>query len=94
MYQPRAFLCIKCGFVLGESYREPESRITQLRIYRHPRDKWDRPIVNVTILYAATQVNDCKVFCEHCHAETSWFANQTAIQEMLERKSARQAVTA
>lgn len=93
---PRPFPCKVCGWILGESYREKGKRITQLRIFRHPQAQVD-PVLVVTsalasrpqAIFAAIQVNDCSVICEHCGAEISWFANQNAIEMMIERKVKR-----
>ena len=93
---PRKFQCKVCGWVLGESYREQGKRITQLRIFRHPHAQMD-PALIVTpaipgrpaAMFAAIQVNDCTVLCEHCGGSTGWFANQTAIEMMIERKAKR-----
>jgi len=80
--------------VLGYSYRDPGKRITQLRILRHPYEqvadfvpaaKPSRP----ALVYAAMQVNDCMVLCEYCGAEVGWYANQNAIEMMIERKAKR-----
>jgi hypothetical protein len=91
---PKPFKCRNCGWVLGYSYREPGKHITQLSILRHPYEQ----VVGVTpvtsasrpaVLFAAEHVNDCAVLCEHCGASTGWYANQNAIEAMIERKSKR-----
>lgn len=91
---PKPFQCKNCGWVLGYSYRDPGKRITQLRILRHPYKqvvdfvpaaKPSRP----ALVYAAMQVNDCMLLCEHCGAEVGWYANQNAIDMMIERKAKR-----
>lgn len=91
---PRPFKCRNCGWVLGYSYRELGKRITHLRILRHPYEQVVDfvPVANPSRpapIYAAMAVNDGIVLCEHCGAETGWFANQTAISAMIERKSKR-----
>ena len=91
---PKPFKCNVCWWVLGYSYREPGKRITQLMILRHPYEqvvdfvpasKPSRP----ALVYAAMQVNDCMVLCEHCGAGVGWFANQNAIEMMVERRNNR-----
>jgi len=88
----KPFCCIACDWILGESYREIGKRITQLRVYRHPRASEQgvdlRPLA-VAVKFSTLRVNDGVVLCEHCGVETPWFANQTALIEMLERRSAR-----
>lgn len=90
---PKPFPCKECGWLLGESYREDGKRITQLRIFRITKDP--KPVepkglpVPTAILYAAIGVNDCVVVCGHCGAKLSWYANQTAIEDMLSRKNNR-----
>lgn len=91
-YEPKLFCCNVCGWILGESYREPSIRITQLRVYRNARAPElgaDLRPLAVAVKFVALKVNDGAVLCEHCGGETSWYANQTAISEMLERKSLR-----
>jgi hypothetical protein len=85
-YDPKPFLCQVCEWVLGESYREPNQRITQLRVYRIARsEKLHYPYHTA---FAVAQMNDGAVVCSHCGNKQSWYANQTAIAEMLERKCA------
>jgi hypothetical protein len=94
-YRPCLFSCNVCGWLLGESYRETNSRITQLRTYRHPRTKeqgFDLRPLAIKDKFSMLKVNDGAVLCEHCGGETSWFANQNAVAEMLERRSARRKV--
>lgn len=92
-YEPRDFCCRTCGWILGESYREDGKRITQLRTFRHAKDGAgtvaDLSTVPVHIKFGMLKVNDGGVLCDHCGDETPWFANATAIVEMLERKKAR-----
>ena len=88
-YEPKTFRCTHCGWALGESYREDGRHITQLRIYRHASVLAQMVPEQPAILFAAVQVNDATVICDHCGAMTSWYANQTAIAEMLERRSSQ-----
>jgi len=93
-YTPKPFCCDVCGWHLGLSYRAGGSRITQLMIRRQPRDpEVETPrgteLLKPHVLYCAVEVNDCKVLCGHCGAVTGWYANQTAIIDMLSRRSAR-----
>jgi len=86
----KQFPCRECGWILGESYREEGKRITQLRIFRITKNpnrvEPRRPPLPTAIVYAAIQVNDCVVMCGHCGANVSWYANQTAIEDMLSRR--------
>jgi hypothetical protein len=91
---PRPFKCRNCGWVLGYSYREKGKHITHLSILRHPYEQ----VVGVApvpvtsrpaVYFAAIQVNDSAVLCEHCGASTGWFANQNVIEMMIERRSKR-----
>ena len=93
---PRNFKCKNCGWILGESYREQGKHITHLRIFRHPQAQVEPALmvapalqIQPATMFAAIQVNDCTVLCEHCGGSTGWFANQTAIEMMIERKSKR-----
>ena len=91
---PRTFQWKVCKWVLGYSYREPGKHITHLRILRHPFEQIEDfvPAANPrrpALVYAAMQVNDCMVLCEHCGAEVGWYANQGAIEQMIERKNKR-----
>lgn len=92
-YIPRAFCCKKCGWILGESYREENSRITQLRVYRfprHPREGLNRQQYSKPFMqFAAMQVNDAQIPCS-CGEVNGWYANQNAIAEMIERKHGRE----
>jgi hypothetical protein len=95
-YDPKPFLCKNCGLVLGESYREPGKRITQLRVRRHPISlEWYRtnPVMMTTTAhlrrFIVIQANDCGVVCSICGEVTSWYANQTAIEDMLSRQRKR-----
>lgn len=91
-YEPKPFMCKGCGWTLGESYRDIGKRVTQLRVYRVARPSEigaDLRQMAFAAKYSITHGNDCGVMCEHCGAETGWYANQTAIEEMLERKSKR-----
>ena len=88
-YEPRLFRCRACGWTVGESYREPEKRITQLRVYRqaiHKEIGVDFRPIAFAAKYSVIQANDCVVMCDHCGAGTPWLANQTAIEEMLQRR--------
>jgi hypothetical protein len=90
-YDPKPFFC-RCGWILGESYRELNQRITQLRIYRCARAPECGLDLNDTpkhVKFSVTRLNDGAVICGHCGSEESWYANQSAIAEMLERKYIR-----
>jgi hypothetical protein len=92
-YDPKPFLCQVCEWVLGESYREPNQRITQLRVYRVTRPPDWPLLISITDwpdnkIYSVTQMNDGTVICCHCGNKQNWYANQTAIAEMLERRYA------
>lgn len=93
-YEPKPFKCKGCGWILGESYREQGKRITQLRVYRYPSGP-DWKLLNpqlitsapvLAVLFVAVQVNDCAVLCENCGEATTWYANQTAIDDILSRR--------
>ncbi len=91
---PKIFQCKVCTWVLGYSYRDPGKRITQLRILRHPYEQIVDfvPAANPrrpALVYAAMQVNDCVILCEHCGAEVGWYANQGAIEQIIERRKNR-----
>lgn len=87
-YEPRPFVCRHCSWILGESYREQGRRITQLRVYRHAQSiQAAQSSVPAEQKWSVIQVNDCTVLCEHCGAGNGWFANQTAITDMLERRA-------
>ena len=91
-YQPKAFRCSGCGMILGESYREDGSRVTQLRVYRYPRDVasgLDMRDVPSVYKFSATKISDGAIPCFCGHVE-GWYANQTSIAEMLERRSSRE----
>jgi hypothetical protein len=91
-YDPKPFVCQVCGWILGESYREPNQRITQLRVYRltrPPECSFDLENDCDYKAYVVTRLNDGAVVCAHCGNEQSWYANQTAIAEMLGRISLR-----
>lgn len=65
----------------------------QLRIFRITKDPNQvepkgLPVPNA-ILYSAISVNDGVVLCGHCGAKVSWYANQTAIEDMLSRRNNR-----
>jgi len=88
---PRLFICI-CGWILGESYRRTNRRVTQLRVYRQPRakeDGADRRNIPAFQKFVMADVNDGFVLCGHCGARVGWYANQGAISEMLERRYIR-----
>ena len=57
----KPFCCIACDWILGESYRETGKRITQLRVYRHPRAVEQgvdlRPLA-VAMKFSALRIND------------------------------------
>jgi hypothetical protein len=91
---PRPFLCCHCQWIIGESYREPGNRIIKLRVYRHARD----PLAGIDLSglpdhkkYSITRVADGRVECDQCGVGTHWFPNETAIAEMLMRRSVRRA---
>jgi hypothetical protein len=93
-YEPKAFCCCECEWEIGISYREKGSRITQLKILRQARNPAEQEgavsqIQNQRLMFVGVQANDLKIVCGHCGALTGWFANQNAIEVMLERKSKR-----
>lgn len=93
-YKPKPFVCSHCFWVIGESYREERSRITQLRVRREAQDPSAAPLpadlyLKVHLTYAVVKANDCEVLCGHCGCSNPWVANQTAISEMLERRYAK-----
>lgn len=88
---PKLFSC-KCGWLLGESYRDAGKRVTQLRVYRSPRaPEQGADLRNIPAFqkFVVTELNDGFVLCGHCGARVGWYANQGAISEMLERRSVR-----
>lgn len=98
-YEPKPFQCKKCGVVLGESYREPGKRITQLRVRRYPVNLefyQSKPVQTSYLMYARRYIvimaNDCAVVCSVCGEVTAWYANQTAIEDMLSRRRQRRKV--
>ena len=91
----RAFPCSKCGWLLGEVYREKAERITQLRVYRfarHPNSGIDARDVPTWHKFVVLQMNDGAVLCTCGHRE-NWYANQTSIGEMIARRNGRKKVT-
>jgi hypothetical protein len=42
-------------------------------------------------VYVAVQVNDGQIICGNCGSINGWYANQTAIAEIIERRSAARA---
>jgi hypothetical protein len=91
-YKPRPFFCQACHWILGEKYREPGRRYTQLRVYHSARQpelgladaEWP-----VMLIFAMVQINDAVVVCGHCGNLQSWQVSQAALDEMLERRQAR-----
>lgn len=88
-FDPKPFPCKECGWILGESYRENGKHSTQLRIFRITKNpnKFEpkRPPLPTAVLFAAIQVNDGVVMCGHCGAKISWYANQTALDDIVSR---------
>ncbi len=90
--QPAPFLCAYCGAILGEKYREHNSRLTHLRVYRHARiagSGVDQSGADEHALYAICKVPDGSVYCERCGRETTWYASGAALEEMLSRHKSR-----
>jgi hypothetical protein len=92
-YDPKLFCCGGCGWAVGEVYRE--RRITQLRVYRNSREFVSKMgVLDVDVLnfilfaksFVMVKVHDGVVICEHCGASNTWYANQYAIAEMLQRR--------
>lgn len=89
-YEPRPFKCDRCGWILGESYREPNERVTRLRVYVIPREPesgllWSELLIHFSVM----GMNDGAVVCQHCTHIQSWYANQSAVDEMLARRTVR-----
>lgn len=84
VYVPKPFCCDGCGWVLGESYRRDGRRVTQLRVLRMPVERAGGSGQQAD--FVAVGVNDATVVCGHCGAETAWYANQNAIEDMLSRR--------
>lgn len=85
-YQPRAFLCHKCGLALGEYYREPGRRITQLRTYRIPRPVhlglWNGEGPEA-LTFHQTMTSDTQVLCI-CGQRNGFYANQELVGRLVE----------
>lgn len=90
-YEPRPFKCDRCGWILGESYREPNERVTRLRVYVQARAPAIGILGNgIPIYYSVMGLNDAReIVCRHCTYLQSWYANQTVVEEMLARKAVR-----
>ena len=89
-YEPKPFRCSRCEWILGESYREPNERVTRLRVYVIPRSP-EFGILESKLLihYSVIGMNDGVVICRHCQNLQSWYANQPAVEEMLARRAVR-----
>lgn len=85
----RLFICSNCQYVLGDIYRV--NHVTQLRVYRHAAMGTPVPPADLPDhkQYAVVQCKDAVVICDHCGGGESWYANQTAIAEMLKRREQR-----
>lgn len=89
-YEPKPFTCEYCGWTIGEKYRDPNERITRLRVYVQARAPESGILGNGTqIYYSVIGLNDGLVVCRNCTRITSWVANQSAIKELLERRTVR-----
>ena len=89
-YIPSPFICSGCNWILGESYRDQNSRVTQLRVFRVARIQGHPELAEPTHeKFSTINLNDGTVVCSHCGNEQTWFANQTAMADMLQRKSLR-----
>ena len=89
-YEPNPFKCSRCGWILGESYREPNERVTRLRVYVVSRPPDSGLLGSVSLIHFAVMgMNDGIVVCHHCEHLQSWYANQPAVQEMLARRAGR-----
>jgi len=90
--EPSPFVCKVCGMILGEIYRTQNERITRLRQYRHPRPPGlglDMTEKALHVKFCSVDVNDGGLYCEHCGAVNTWYANQNVVEEMLKRKNMR-----
>lgn len=90
-YEPRPFKCDRCGWILGESYREQNERVTRLRLYVVSRPP-ESGLLGSTepIHYSVMGQNDASgIVCRNCFHLQSWYANQSAIKELLERRELR-----
>ena len=85
-YQPKAFVCQKCGLVLGEYYREAGRRVTQLRTYRVPRSVhlglWDGHGVEA-LTFHQVETSDTQVLC-FCGQRNGFYANQDLANKIVE----------
>ena len=90
-YEPRPFKCSRCEWVLGESYREPNERVTRLRVYVGPRLPNSGCLGSAEpIYYSVMGENDASgIVCRNCLHLQSWYANQPAVDEMLARRAVR-----
>ena len=89
-YEPNPFKCSRCGWILGESYREPNERVTRLRVYVQARAPESGFLGSgLLVYYSIMGMNDGVVVCRHCQHLQSWYANQPAVEEMLARKAVR-----
>ena len=89
-YEPKPFKCDRCSWILGESYREPNERVTRLRVYVQTRaPEMDILGNGMPIYYSVIGMNDGAVVCRHCTHIQSWYANQSAVAEMLARRTVR-----
>ena len=90
-YEPKPFKCDRCGWILGESYREPNERVTRLRVYVQTRAPESGILGSwMPIYYSVKGLNDAReIVCRHCMHLQSWYANQTVVEEMLARRTVR-----
>lgn len=89
-YEPRPFNCDRCGWIVGESYREPNERVTRLRVYVQARAPESGILESKLLIhYSVIGMNDGIVICRHCQNVQSWYANQPAVDEMLARRAVR-----
>jgi hypothetical protein len=91
-YEPRPFVCERCLWILGESYRPVNARVTKLRIYRltrAPQFGMDTSEARDHVKYSGEAINDGDAVCGHCGCRTHWNAGEAALREMLERRSNR-----
>jgi len=83
----RNFECV-CGYLLGEIYRDAK-RITQLRVYRFAVSPEDIVVLDAVadrVKFVMEGVNDGAVICSHCGSSMAWFANQSALDDMMRRR--------
>lgn len=87
-YEPKPFTCSRCGWIVGESYREPNERVTRLRVYVQARAPESGLLGSgLLVYYSVIGMNDGVVICRHCQNLQSWYANQPAVAEMLARRT-------